>query len=479
LSFISFQFLSFFAIVSAVYFLLPLRGRWAWLLAASTLFYMAFIPAYVLIIYGTIVVDYVAGLLIEKTRGGTRLGWLLVSLAANIGVLAVFKYWNFLVGNIGALASVVGARSPLAGMNIVLPIGLSFHTFQAMSYTIEVYRGRWPAERNFVVYALYVFFYPQLVAGPIERPQHVLPQLRQYHRFVADDAVRGLRRILWGFFKKAVVADHLAILVNAVYEQPSHFPGPILVLATVAFSFQIYADFSGYSDIALGTAEFMGIRLMTNFRQPYFSQSIGEFWSRWHISLSTWFRDYVYIPLGGNRVGAIRHAFNLLITFLISGLWHGANWTYVVWGGLNGCYLIVEKTLGQVTAGGRTRRAGSIIVTFALITVAWVFFRANTLRDAAYIIGHLGSDVSLWLSPQSLRHGLAAIGITSLTLAIVMGATLVLITADWWADSRGEDLVVLAERLPIPGRWTLYYALGFATALMGVFGQQQFIYFQF
>ena len=349
----SFEFLVFFPVVTVLYFSLrSVRSRQWLLVISSTLFYMAFIPEYALILYGTIVVDYFAGLKIAEAQGTRRRTWLAASIAANVGCLAVFKYCNFAIDNAnGLLGLVSGARLPLVEMT--LPVGLSFHTFQAMSYTIEVYRGNQKPERSFLVYALYVMFYPQLVAGPIERPQNVIHQLKELHAFEPDRVTRGFRLMLWGFFKKAAVADRLAMLVAPVYAYPSGHSGPVLAIATAAFALQIYADFSGYSDIALGTAEVMGVKLMTNFRVPYRSQSVAEFWSRWHISLSTWFRDYLYIPLGGNRVGAFRRRLNLLATFLVSGLWHGANWTYVVWGALNGVFLIVESVFAPVRSKHR------------------------------------------------------------------------------------------------------------------------------
>ena len=301
---------------------------------------MAFVPVYILILGFTIIIDYFAGILLEKTDGKNRRYWLIASLVANIGVLAVFKYYNFLNNNLSELLSSLGYQNTIHNLNILLPIGLSFHTFQAMSYTIEVYRGRQKAERHFGIYALYVMFYPQLVAGPIERPQNLLHQFYEKHEFDCNRVVEGLKIILWGLFMKIVIADRIAIYVNAVYNNSEQHSGKSLALATVFFAFQIYCDFAGYSNIAIGTAKVMGFKLMTNFNRPYFSRSISEFWKRWHISLSTWFRDYLYISLGGNRVSIPRWYLNLFLVFTISGLWHGANWTYIIWGSLNGFYLV-------------------------------------------------------------------------------------------------------------------------------------------
>src|SRR5678810_23272 len=318
----SFTFLMFFPIVVAVYFAIPHRFRWAWLLAASCYFYMAFIPVYILILFFTIAVDYAAGILIEDAEGKRRKLFLLMSIVANVGVLAIFKYFNFLNANARAIAEVFHWPYGVPALSIILPIGLSFHTFQAMSYTIEVYRGRHKAERNPGIFALYVMFFPQLVAGPIERPQNLLLQFYERHEFDYDRVADGLRRMAWGLFMKVVIADRLSNYVNPVYNSPYSYDGLTLVVATVFFALQIYCDFAGYSHVAIGTAEVMGFRLMQNFNRPYLSRSISEFWSRWHISLSTWFRDYVYIPLGGNRWGWVRTYRNLFITFLAVSYTH-------------------------------------------------------------------------------------------------------------------------------------------------------------
>ena len=302
----SFTFLIFFPVVVTIYFVIPHRFRWAWLLAASCYFYMAFIPVYLLILLFTIAIDYAAGILIENAEGRRRKVWLIMSIIANVGVLAVFKYFNFFSANANAIAEVFHWPYEFPILGIILPIGLSFHTFQAMSYTIEVYRGRQAAERHLGIYALYVMFFPQLVAGPIERPQNLLHQFYEKHIVEYERVTDGLRKMAMGLFMKVVIADRLARYVNVVYNDPTSFQGLSLVVATVFFAFQIYCDFAGYSLVAIGSAEVMGFRLMKNFDRPYLSRSISEFWSRWHISLSSWFRDYVYIPLGGNRAATQR-----------------------------------------------------------------------------------------------------------------------------------------------------------------------------
>lgn len=482
----SISFLWFFPIVTAAYFLLPHRWRWALLLAASCWFYMTFIPVYILILAFTIVVDYYAGILIENARGPTRKRYLLASVFANVGVLFVFKYFNFFNANLAALARALDWNYSLSGLGLILPIGLSFHTFQAMSYTMEVYYGRCKAERHFGVYALYVMYYPQLVAGPIERPQNLLPQFHAEHCFDYDRVARGLQLMLWGMVKKVVVADRLAVLVDQVYNHPGAYGGGTVLLATYFFAFQIYCDFSGYSDIALGSSQVMGITLMQNFKRPYFAQSIPEFWRRWHVSLSTWFRDYLYIPLGGSRASAARRYANAFIVFIVSGLWHGANWTYLVWGAVHGAYMILSlaaRGAREQLAGalGLTRfpslvRAFNIILTFHLACFAWIFFRANTLADAWTLIGRL---VPPWesLDGPSLWGSLLHLGLAPWDLRIAFGAVAGLLVLDMFQEA-GPLRQRLAAR-PAWLRWSLSYAALFAILFLGKFTLKQFIYFQF
>ncbi len=392
----SIQFVIFFFIVTIAYFAVPHKYRWFLLLVSSCYFYMFFVPIYILILGFTIVIDYFAGIYLERAQGRQKKWFLIASLIANIGVLAVFKYYNFFNDNLTLLLHGAGFQNPVPYLSILLPVGLSFHTFQAMSYTIEVYRGNQPAERNFGIYALYVMFYPQLVAGPIERPQNLLHQFYEKHSFEYPEVREGFKLILWGMFKKLVIADRLAIYVNAVYSNPHSHSGTTLIVATIFFAIQIYCDFSGYSDIAIGAARVMGFKLMTNFNRPYFAQNISEFWKRWHISLSTWFKDYLYISLGGNKASVPRWYFNLFIVFLISGFWHGANWTYIIWGALNGFYLIFaifsQKLRNNLLSFSGLKKFPKlnqffqILITFILSCFAWIFFRANNVTDAFYII---------------------------------------------------------------------------------------------
>ena len=481
----SLSFLVFFPLTTLVYFLLPHRWRWAWLLACSALFYAAFVPVYLLVLLLMIGVDYAAGIFIEKASGRRRKAYLVASLLANVGLLALFKYFNFVNDNLHALAEWLHWNYPVRHLGILLPIGLSFHTVQSMAYTIEVYRGHQPAERHPGIYALYVMFWPQLVAGPIERPQNLLPQFRVEHPFVADRVFDGLKQMLWGFFKKVVIADRLAALADAVYAQPREFGGGWLTLATVFFAFQIYCDFSGYSDIAIGAARVLGYRLMTNFDRPHASASVAEFWRRWHISLSTWFRDYLYVPLGGSRVPLLRWCLNILIVFLVSGLWHGASWTFVFWGALHGAYLVFSRltmTVRQqvVQSAGLVRFPGllhsaRVMVTFVLVSVGWVFFRVATLADATWVLTHFARG-PLLARPEEPEIGMNLSPFKDSNVAIALGLVIFLLVAEW---AMARVPAERAVRTPVWVRWPAYYTVAVAILWLGVLGSRSFIYFQF
>ena len=437
---------------------------------------MVFIPVYILILGFTIVIDYFAGIWLEKTEGKNKKYFLIASLIANIGVLAVFKYYGFLNENLSAFLNSIGYVNRIPNLSIILPIGLSFHTFQAMSYTIEVYRGNQKAERHFGIYALYVMFYPQLVAGPIERPQNLLHQFYEKHYFEYQRVVEGLKLMLWGLFMKLVIADRLAIYVNAVYNNPEQHTGQTLALATVFFAFQIYCDFAGYSNIAIGTAKVMGFKLMTNFNRPYFAGSISEFWKRWHISLSTWFRDYLYFSLGGNRVKVPRMYFNLFFVFVVSGLWHGANWTFIIWGALNGLYLIfalfTTKIRARINHGiflDRMPRLHSfiqILITFILACFAWIFFRANNSSEAFMIVE------KIFTANGPLYAGTPSVLIYS------MMAIILLIVSEIKKEYFDRKLAFFHH----PNVWVRnlsYAGVILFILLFGVFDGGQFIYFQF
>lgn len=478
----SLEFLIFFVLVTTAYFLLPHRLRWALLLIASCYFYMAFVPVYILILGFTILIDYIAGIYIEKSTGRRRKAFFIMSLIANIGILAVFKYYNFFVENINAVIKAAGCNTELTYLSILLPIGLSFHCFQAMSYTFEVYRGNYKAERHLGVYALYVMFYPQLVAGPIERPQNMLHQFKRVQAFEYKRVVSGLQLMVWGLFKKVVIADRLSVLVDQVYDQPRGYNSISLLIATFFFCYQIFCDFSGYTDIARGSARVMGFSLLKNFNHPYHAKSISDFWSRWHISLSSWFRDYLYIPLGGNRVAIPRWYLNLFIVFMVSGLWHGADWTFIVWGALHGFYLV----FGVATRGFREKlndrlglarlNALNVITTFLLVAFAWIFFRANNINDALYIARHVVTGI-----PDAIQNYKTAFSGDYLMKPpeIIACFGLIVFLEAVHHMGRRMDISHWLQTIPRPLRWGIYVAAILVILSYGVFTETPFIYFQF
>jgi alginate O-acetyltransferase complex protein AlgI len=472
----SLEFLVFIVVVFALHWM---TGREAYrlrhliLLAASCVFYAFFIPEYILILLVTILIDYFAGVWMNRVAPTRRKALLVVSVVSTIMVLVVFKYLNFFIGNVNALAELIGWNYSIRALEIILPIGLSFHTFQSLSYVVEVYRGRQVPEHNFLTYSLYVMFFPQLVAGPIERPSNLLNQLAAKVKFSYEQAADGMRMILWGFLKKVVIADSCAAYVDIIFDSSSAQSGSTLLLGAVFFAFQIYGDFSGYTDIARGVAQLFGYRLMKNFNFPYFSRDIAEFWRRWHISLSSWFKDYVYIPLGGSRLGKWVSLRNTVIVFLISGFWHGANWTYVAWGAVNALYFIPlmlfernRKNMGPIAVGRvlpDLREGLSILLTFFLTCVAWVFFRADSMTQALdYIAGIF--DPSLFSVPMYLDKAL-------------LGLMFLFIAAEWLQRDRHYGLDV--AHLPPLWRRSAYAAVFLAIFFFGVYPNSQFIYFQF
>ena len=366
-------------------------------------------------------------------------------------------------------------------MSIILPIGLSFHTFQSLSYVIEVYRGKYRAEKNLGIYSLYVMFFPQLVAGPIERPGHLIPQFKKEQFFDYKRVFEGIQLMCWGFFKKVVIADRLATVVNMVYNNVTDYTGIPLIVATIFFAFQIFCDFSGYSDIAMGSAKIMGIDLTQNFKRPYLSRSIREFWRRWHISLMNWFVDYIYIPLGGNRVKTYRLFLNLIIVFLISGLWHGANWTFIIWGALNGFYLIFSIMTSKLREKISSKlgimklpviyAAMQMIVTFILVNLGWIFFRANSISDALYILTHLFSN---WSLSFPVRHG--GVGGWPGFFTVIL-LVLLLIVIQLIQEFIGVKKLLSTK--PFWVRGIIYLVIILVILLIGVFGSAPFIYFQF
>lgn len=479
MSFVSAEFLLFFAVTIPLYFLTPFRFRWVLLLIASYIFYIYWNANYIILIVFSTLVDYLAARAIHATDAQNlirRRALLSLSLMVNLGVLFTFKYFNFFSDSFAVL---VGSDPFM--LDVLLPVGISFYTFQSMSYTIDVYRGMIAPEKHFGIFATFIAFFPQLVAGPIERAGNMLPQFYEKHRLDYGRIVDGLRLILWGAFKKMVIADRVAYYVNAVYAQPEQYSGTVLMMATVFFAFQIYCDFSGYSDIAIGTAKIMGFDLMQNFRQPYLSRSIREFWRRWHISLSTWFRDYLYIPLGGNRVPFGRMLLNLMIVFVVSGLWHGANWTFVVWGALHGGFIVIETILTR----NRPRDARnpwwmsafSLVFTFVLVNIAWIFFRAESIEQAWYVLTHLLSFNAPITDILQPFEG-ALLGAQG-EFIVSMGVILVLMVFDG-IDARWNAMRFIGRRYWLI-RWAFYYVLGFGVAFSLIYGigSSEFIYFQF
>lgn len=475
----SVAFLIFFPTVVILYFFLPFRRRWIWLLAASLFFYMFWKVSYGFLLLLTAGIDYLMGRALGRAVSTTRRkSLLLISLLSNLGILFFFKYYNFFVHVLHQVFQQLQWSCLIPYSDFLLPVGISFYTFQSLSYTIDVYRRVIPVEKHFGRFLLYVTFFPQLVAGPIERAKNLLPQMNQQFSFDYQRVRSGLLLMAFGFFKKLVIADRLAVYVNAVYNHPDQFTGLPVWLATWFFAFQIYCDFSGYSDIAIGAARVMGFSLMENFRRPYYAKSIHEFWQRWHISLSTWFRDYLYIPLGGNRVARNRWYFNLFIVFLISGFWHGANWTFIIWGGLHGLYLLfsiwTKRLREKSIAWLRLDRLPFLLnvlriaITFHLVLLSWVFFRANNLHDALTVL----KNMLVW----NLDYQRVALG--KIELAVAGFALLILETVHLLQRNRHWLTGFMAR--PAWMRWLVYYSLVLFILLFGEMAtEQQFIYFQF
>ncbi len=478
----SFEFLLFFPLVTLLYYLLPYRLRWLLLLSASCFFYMYFIPVYILILFVTILIDYVAGIAIENTSDKKRKKlYLVLSIISNVGMLAFFKYFNFLVGNANGILGAFDQEASIPYLAILLPVGLSFHTFQAMSYTFEVYRGKFKAERHLGIYALYVMYYPQLVAGPIERPQNVLPQLKTEQKFDFQNFRAGLLRILWGLFKKVVIADRIAHFINPMFNSPEQYEGWQLLCAAYLFSFQIYLDFSAYTDIALGASRCMGIKLMENFRLPYFAKSIREFWSRWHISLSTWFRDYLYIPLGGSRKGKWILFRNILIVFLLSGLWHGATWNFVLWGGIHGFFLLfalasspifqsIEKFLSKIKMMP-VYNLLRIVFCFHLVTLAWVFFRATDFQSSVFILSKISSGTI-----ATLQSGISYFELLNMQKNFIGLILLIPLAIVFIIEKISAHRKVPSSNMAL---YSIFILLIVFISIMGQSTKEQFIYFQF
>jgi alginate O-acetyltransferase complex protein AlgI len=467
----SLEFLFFFPIVTIVFYMLPHKYRWIHLLVASCVFYMFFIPQYILILFTTILIDYVAAIWIEKTDINKRKTLLVVSIISTCLVLFVFKYVDFFNQNMIFLSHKFGFYYPEKVIKFILPIGLSFHTFQSLSYVIEVYKGNQKAEKHFGIYSLYVMFYPQLVTGPIERPQNLLVQLREKIIFNYDNIIQGLRLILFGLFIKMVIADNIAVYVDQIYANPSEYNSLSILKGLFFYSFQIYCDFLGYSTIAVGCAKAMGYNLMDNFKNPYMSKSIGEFWQRWHISLSTWFRDYVYFSLGGNRVKVQRWMINILVVFVLSGLWHGANWTFVLWGLTHGLIYVFENIFNRVFKIKKLEnyvlvivsKTFNIIKTFVVVSFIWILFRATDIHQVKVILKALLNNVRI-TDNFSVEPRIWLL----LGLFIIIDILLFNSRFDLWCNKRNTIV-----------RWSLYSIMIFLIIAFSSVNNFPFIYFQF
>ena len=488
----------FFPIVLGIYFLIPDRVKYLWLLAASYYFYMCWNARYALLLLGCTAVTYLCSLLLEAAKNAKypekkkvflKKLCLASCVILNLGILAYFKYANFGIETLQNLFSLANIRLNIPAVDVVLPVGISFFTFQALSYTIDVYRGDIYAEKNFFRYALFVSFFPQLVAGPIERSKNLLRQLAEPKKFSYENAREGLLLMIWGFFLKMVLADRVAIFVDTVYADITTFTGWYLIVATVLFAVQIYCDFAGYSIIAMGAARFLGIELMENFRAPYLATSVAEFWRNWHVSLTSWFKDYLYIPLGGSRKGTLRKHINRVVVFLVSGLWHGAEMSFVVWGGLNGLYQVIGDILNplrdrMVRLFGLNRKSIghkllAMATTFVLVDIAWIFFRAANIQDALAVMDSIMKADNPWIL---FDGSLYTCGLDNKNFNLALISIGILIFADI-CKKRGIQVrkVILQQDFWV--RWLVVAVSICAILLLGIWGPAydaaNFIYFQF
>lgn len=483
----SFGYAAFLPIVFLLYWLVPKKGRWVLLLMASYWFYASWGVEYVAVLLITTALSYTAGILMENAgeKKTTRKTILILSILLCVGSLFFFKYLNFFSENLSALLQKFSIPMQPLTLKLALPIGISFYTFQTISYLVDVYRGQIPAERHAGIYAVYISFFPKVMQGPIERGAKLLPQLHALRRFKYNQATYGLKLMAWGYFKKLVIADGLSVYVSQVYDSVSSYTGFALLLTTFFYAIQLYCDFSGYTDIALGSAKLFGINLTQNFRSPYFASSIKDFWGRWHISLSSWLRDYIYIPLGGNRVGKFRHGLNILVTFLVSGLWHGASWNYVVWGGIHGALQVIEGFFpwNHKTSAFQTNRRlhrllciVTVPITFLLVCFAWIFFRAATLPDALYILQHMFAGIT---SPYAYIHDSAVqMGLSVPHLLYNCLPLLLLFAYD--LASLKTDVIAAVSKQRFFIRWPVYILLLLIILLFSEKGvTTEFIYMQF
>ena len=498
----SINFLIFFPIVVLIYFVFPCKWRHIWLLLTSYYFYMCWNPEYVVLLIISTIITYMCGYLLERMSQNINIGLerrkrlmkliLASSFIINIGTLIYFKYTGFFIDTLNTLLNKIHF-SKIPSFDILLPVGISFYIFQALGYTMDVYRGKVKSEKNVLKYALFVSFFPQLVAGPIERTGNLLNQIREEAGHKLWDYRRitsGLTIMLWGFFVKVVIADRAAVLVDNVFTNYEQYQMAGLSMGAVAFAVQIYCDFAGYSMIAIGAAKVLGFKLMENFNTPYFARSVVEFWRRWHISLSTWFRDYLYIPLGGSRCSKWKHYRNIIITFGVSGLWHGADWSYVVWGLLHGLYQIAEKEIAplvnkiNVICKTKTTSFGyklfKVFITFSLVDIAWIFFRADSVHQAFHYIERMFRYRDWW---SFFDQSLYKMGLGVQQIHILLMGSVILFLVDLVRYKKGEDISVFLDRQWIVFRWGVLISLFFICIIFGYYGHgfdsAQFIYFQF
>lgn len=485
----SIDYLIFFPVVLLFYFLLPKRIRYIWLLIASYFFYMCWNAKYAVLILFSTVVTYLGGLLLgkENTENTSKRKFIVaITFTLNLLVLFYFKYFGFATETVVNLFRLFGTDISTPSFDILLPVGISFYTFQALGYIMDVYRNETKAEKDFFMYALFVSFFPQLVAGPIERSKNLLTQLKTDHDFDYEKARYGMLMIAYGLVLKIVIADQIAAVINPVFNSPMDYSGSVLFVAAVLFSFQIYCDFNGYTQIAIGSAKVLGYDLMENFRTPYYAASVTDFWRRWHISLTSWFRDYLYIPLGGNRKGMVRKQINTLIVFLLSGLWHGAAWHFVVWGGVSGLLLIIESAfniqgINLQEVSGTKKLMGIVQRIFTFITVVgvWIFFRANTLLDSFKIFGKIIGDLRI---KEFILGGYHSIFETKSIFFLCFIPLLGLMATDY-LKYRGKDIFYLVLNQKFIIRWIIYFVILAIIVYLGAYGldyeQTQFIYFQF
>lgn len=483
----SFSFLVFLPTVFIAYYVLPHRFRTLFLLLASCYFYASFVPKYLLILFFVITVDYFLASVIQNHTGKKRALFLLLSILTNLGVLFFFKYFNFFNENVAGLLNALHFNYDPLVLSILLPLGLSFHVFQSLSYVIEVYKGRYAPEKNYIRYALYVMFFPQLVAGPIERPAHLLPQLATPVKFDPKLVRRGFERILWGFFKKVVIADQLAQVIDPLYADPPT-DAFLLVIMAIMFTYQLYCDFSGYSDIAIGSAMVLGFELTENFNRPFAARTFADFWRRWHISLSSWLRDYLYYPLafGWGRISKVKLYISLLATFTLIGLWHGAKWTYVVFGAMHGVYLFVESITEksrkwfikviELTKFPVLHHTLQIVVVFLFVTISFIVFRSENLHQAMWIFHTIITGIGESINFNEVISILSQFTGKAVLLFTVF--SVVIMEVIQYYQSRRNTFYIF-DTFPKRVRYSWYYFLLLAILMFGYFGAQSFIYFQF